>query len=251
LGERPDFQFADNVNFTVAFWVKNTDGPYGAVWFDLPFLCSVAGSTFSTPGLVLAYTYGIPPEDYIGGWAYSIYGTGGGVGGRGDEGAIDDGTWRHLAYVFDRVAGATVYTNGVPAAFHKQSGTAAYNAGDINNPGAWLTIGQDPSGAYWPDTAWTASSASGAMDDLGIWRKALTPLEVASLYTAGINNLSFVGVPDSFYAVWYGGSLKIYWNIGVLQSSTTVNGTYTDVPGATSPYTVPLAGAKAFFKVRK
>lgn len=251
LGERPDFQFADNVNFTVAFWVKNTDGPYGAVWFDLPFLCSVAGSTFSSPGLVLAYTYGIPPEDYIGGWAYSIYGSDGGVGGRGDEGAIDDGTWRHLAYVFDRVAGATVYTNGVPAAFNKQSGTAAYNAGDINNPGAWLTIGQDPSGAYWPDTTWTASSASGAMDDLGIWRKALTPLEVASLYTAGINNLSFTSVPDSFYAVWYGGSLKIYWNVGVLQSSTTVNGTYTDVPGATSPYTVPLAGAKAFFKVRK
>jgi hypothetical protein len=256
LGDRPDFHFADNTDFSVAFWVQRlaADDPYGAEWFDLPFLTTTVGSTFGD-GLVLAWTYGIPSGTtaaYIGGWAYSIYGvgTGTGVGGRGEAGSIDDGTWRHLVYVFDRKAGATVYTNGVPAAFHKQAGTAAYNAGNIDT-GNWLTIGQDPSGAYWPDTTWTVRGAAGCMDDLGIWRKALTPLEAASIYMAGINNKSFTTVPDSFYMVQYGGSLKIYWNIGVLQSSTSVTGPYTDVSGARSPYTVTPTGASKFFKVRK
>jgi hypothetical protein len=242
LNDRPDFHFGADVNFTVAFWVKNTDA-VAAQWGDLPFLTTTVGSTFGT-GLVLAWTYGTGGDPWIGGWAYSIYDAGGnGVGGRGDQGAIDDGEWHHLAYVFDRIKGATVYKNGVPATFHKQAGTAAYNAGDIDT-GNWLTIGQDPTGLY-------PEAGSGALDDLGVWRKALTPLEVAAIYTAGVNNKSFVGAPDSFYMVQYGGSLKIYWNIGVLQSANNVNGPYTDVPSATSPYTVSPAGARAFFKVRK
>jgi len=257
LNDRPDFHFSSDVDFSIAFWVQRlaADDPYGAEWFDLPFLTTTVGSTFGA-GLTLAWTYGIPSgttAPYIGGWAYSIYegsGVNAGVGGRGEQGSIDDGTWNHLVYVFDRKAGATVYTNGVPAAFHKQAGTAAYNAGNIDT-GNWLTIGQDPSGAYWPDTTWTVRGAAGCMDDLGIWRKALTPLEVAAIYTAGINNKSFTTVPDSFYMVQYGGSLKIYWNIGVLQSSTSVTGPYTDVTGATSPYPVSPTGDRRFFKVRK
>jgi len=35
---------------------------------------------------------------------------------------------------------------------------------------------------------------------------------------------------------------------GILQSSTTVSGTYTNVPGATSPYTVPLGPTARFYR---
>ncbi len=38
---------------------------------------------------------------------------------------------------------------------------------------------------------------------------------------------------------------------GTLQSSPTVNGTYTDVPGATSPYTLNPTGAAGFFRTRQ
>jgi hypothetical protein len=35
---------------------------------------------------------------------------------------------------------------------------------------------------------------------------------------------------------------------GVLQSSTTVNGTYAPVAGATSPYTIPKTGTATFYR---
>jgi hypothetical protein len=38
---------------------------------------------------------------------------------------------------------------------------------------------------------------------------------------------------------------------GTLQSATTVNGTYTDVSGATSPHSVPVSSAPLFFRARQ
>jgi hypothetical protein len=38
--------------------------------------------------------------------------------------------------------------------------------------------------------------------------------------------------------------------VGVLQSSATVNGAYTDVAGATSPYTTPIGPAARFYRSR-
>ncbi len=38
---------------------------------------------------------------------------------------------------------------------------------------------------------------------------------------------------------------------GILQSATTVNGTYTDVTGATSPYTTPATGGARFYRARR
>src|SRR5207249_1898022 len=83
LGDRPDLHFSSNVNFTVAFWVKNTDDPNAAEWGDLPFFTSATNSTFGT-GLVFAWTYGKGTTPYFGGWALSIFDrAGNGVGGRG------------------------------------------------------------------------------------------------------------------------------------------------------------------------
>ena len=47
-------------------------------------------------------------------------------------------------------------------------------------------IGQDPTGKY-AETGWAD------MDDLGVWRRALTSLEAASIYLAGTNHMSFTG----------------------------------------------------------
>lgn len=37
---------------------------------------------------------------------------------------------------------------------------------------------------------------------------------------------------------------------GVLQSSTSLNGTFADVPGANSPHTMDTAGAARYFRAR-
>ena len=44
--------------------------------------------------------------------------------------------------------------------------------------------------------------------------------------------------------------IKITWNSGTLVSSPTVNGTYTPVLNATSPYTVSPSGAAEFYQIR-
>jgi hypothetical protein len=50
------------------------------------------------------------------------------------------------------------------------------------------TIGQEPTGLY-------QETGSGEIDDLGVWRRVLTPLEAASLYTAGLDGQSFEDQP--------------------------------------------------------
>jgi hypothetical protein len=69
-----------------------------------------------------------------------------------------------------------------------RAGTSATAAGNVDT-GNWFTIGQDPTGLY-------GESGAGDIDDLGVWKRALTPLEAAGLYMAGnTSGLSFVGAP--------------------------------------------------------
>ena len=110
-----------------------------------------------------------------------------GVGGRGEIGSINDGNWHHLVHVFDRQNGTMNYLDGLPVNFNKQSGTSIQSATASIDSGAWFTIGQDPTGTY-------AESGAGDIDDLGVWRKALTALEATSIYMAAVSNqMSFTG----------------------------------------------------------
>jgi len=47
-----------------------------------------------------------------------------------------------------------------------------------------------------------------------------------------------------------GNNLILTWSQGTLQSASTVNGQYTDISTATSPWTVPLSGAQQFYRVK-
>src|SRR5207248_2620386 len=149
LNDRADLHFSSNANFTISFWVKNTDNAVGAQWADLPFLTTTPNSSFGG-GLVCAYTFGLAPDNWIGGWAVTVFDAATatvGVGGRGTQGSIDDGNWHNLVHVFDRQNGLVTYLDGNPAAFNRQQGTKLQNAGDIDT-GKWFTIGQDPTGSY-------------------------------------------------------------------------------------------------------
>jgi hypothetical protein len=247
----PDLQFGTVGNFSVALWIRP---PANYVLNDLPYFCDGAGSTFATPGIVFAYTYGTAASGnaaWPGGWAVSVLdAANGGLAGRGEIGSINDGSWHHLVHVFDRKNGAVTYLDGLEVPLHKQAGTSIQAAGSFDNPSRWWTIGQDPTGLYASATAGPApespgTQASGDIDDLGVWKKALTPLEAASLYIAAVSNkLSFVGAPLSFTFHRSGNSLILTWNAGVLQSSSSAQGPYTDLTGE-SPLTVPMTGTGA------
>jgi hypothetical protein len=47
-----------------------------------------------------------------------------------------------------------------------------------------------------------------------------------------------------------GDQVVLTWPAGTLQQSTDVTGTYTDVVGATSPYTNAISGPQGFFRIK-
>ena len=141
------------------------------------------------------------------------------------------------------------YLDGYPAAFTTEATAADSAVGDIDTPNA-ATIGQDPTGQY-------PVSGSAYIDDLGVWTRALTPLEAESIFLAGsVNQLSFTGSgpssntpPTLSLSVLPGPLLDLTWSTGTLQSTTNLTGTWTNVPGATSPYTNSPTGSQLFFRV--
>jgi hypothetical protein len=262
LGVLPDLQFSSNVNFSVSFWIQLPAGFQGG---DLPFFTDAATSTGAN-GFVFAPAYaygtaspnngGVDPSGWAGCWAFSIYGPGGqnagapGIRFYGSNlgsrpGIINDGLWHHLVYVVDRQTGVvTTYLDGYPNHGVKQGGTSL-GATDIDS-GQAATIGQDPTGFY------GEAMSPAAIDDLGVWRKALTPLEAASIYVAAVSNhQSFAGAPlTPLTETRSGTNLILSWTSGFwLTTATNLNGPWTDVT-TVSPLTITPTAAHQFFHVR-
>ncbi|MGC3959619.1 MAG: hypothetical protein QM813_17215 [Verrucomicrobiota bacterium] len=227
LGQRTDLSFSSNVNFTVAYWVKLPPGYSGG---DLPFFCNAAGSAFS-PGYTFAPSYN------QGGWSWTLNGT----GIYGASASINDGNWHHLVHTFDRAGRGITYLNGVQV--DSRSITAV---GSIDQA-ARTCIGQDPNGTY-------GESGEADIDDIGVWRKVLTPLEAASIYMAAVSNgVSFATAPAPAVTLniqSVGAQMQLTWTGGgTLQASGEATGTYTNVPSASSPYLTSPTGTKRFFRV--
>jgi autotransporter-associated beta strand protein len=246
LGVRADLKFSSNVDFTVSYWVRQLNG---STYTNLPFFGDTINSTGSgsggNPGFVFA-----PYETAIsaGGWQLAIGGSVGTMSSPSafttfpDSNLINDGNWHHLVHVGTRAANVATYLDGTQV-----DSEAISFIGNIDNNNA-ATIGQDPTGAY-------PVAAQADLDDLGVWRRTLTPLEVSGIYLAGATNhisfappvnplvraaLQIVQVsPGQYQIIWPGG--------GTLQASADVLGPYTNVPSGTSPYTIPISLSPQLF----
>jgi hypothetical protein len=247
---RPDLKFSSNVDFTVSYWVRQ---PNGSTYTNLPFFGDAINSTGSGSGGNRGFVFA-PYQTAIsaGGWQVAI---GGGSGSMStpsqftsfpDSDLINDGNWHHLVHVATRAANVATYLDGTQV-----DSEAISFVGDIINVNP-AAIGQDPTGTY-------PVAAGGDIDDLGVWRRTLTPLEVSGIYLAGATNhvsfappvnpivraaLQIVQVsPGQYQIVWPGG--------GTLQASGDVIGTYTNVPSGTSPYTIPVSsGPQLFYRLK-
>jgi len=144
------------------------------------------------------------------------------------SGDLGGGNWIYLAGTYD---GTTwrLYRNGAQVASAAGSGALAVNYGE------W---GIGATGMGWAD------NFAGAIDEAAIYNTALSSAKVASHYLAGKAGTSALTiVPAS------GGNVTISWPAGTtLVRSSTVNGTYTAVPGSpVSPLTIP-ATATTFYR---
>jgi hypothetical protein len=181
LGNPPDLNFDGSSDISFSWWGQyTTDAQHD----DIPWLSNKDWNSGGNRGWVLA------SEDSSRGLRWNIRGFGetrrdipSPYAGSG----WDDGNWHHYVVTFTHGAGAmaTTYQDGV-----------AVDATDLNNSTLILgyallptNILQDGTGTY-TDTDSGANFDLAAIDDLGIWRRALTDAEVTLIYTMGLQGIS-------------------------------------------------------------
>ncbi|MBP7825454.1 MAG: hypothetical protein KA236_02740 [Verrucomicrobia bacterium] len=227
----PDFQFSTDVDFSVSYWVRFTGTPG-----DLPFLAT-AWNSYGQQGLTFA------PGWETGTWSYylgAISDTGDDLGTGYNTDQINDGQWHLLVHSFDRSGNAVTYLDGVEVDVRSMVGV-----GDLDSY-YYLTIGQDPSTAY-------AEAAVLEMDDVGIWRRALSAYEAQSIYTVATTagkSFDTYG-PVTLQIIPTGPELELIWQAGTLEQADEVNGQYTPVPGAVAPYYKVTPGVvRKFYRIK-
>jgi hypothetical protein len=219
LGTPADLQFGASVNFSVGYWVRFTGTPG-----DLPFLCNSVGS-FSRPGFTFAPSYD------EGGWSWSLALEGGngstGFGDYGEPASINDGQWHHLLHSFDREGDAVTYLDGVRG----RSMCIVVPMTRSLTRTTPVNIGQDTTGHY-------PESGEIDIDDLGVWRRALSPYEAECVYSVGKNyGLSFDSYgPVALRIQTSPGGVEIIWQAGVLESADDIHGLWEPVADAIAPY---------------
>jgi len=231
-GPPTDLRFGAATSFTVGLWVRMTNSPG-----DLPFI-GTATNAANNPGWVLCPSY------QAGGWQWGLNdGAGNNLTVSGAANSINDSNWHHFALVVNRTSGrANAYLDGAAVSTRDIS-----TLGSIDNNNYWpISVGQDPTGLY-------PEAAAIKVDDIGIWRKALTSLELASIASAGRvggNSFDTVGpIPLSITPI--GGNLVISYGAGTLLEAANVTGPYTPVVGAAAPqYSTSPSGAAKFYRVQ-
>jgi Concanavalin A-like lectin/glucanases superfamily/Immunoglobulin domain len=236
LGLPADLQFGSAASFSIGLWVKL---PAGFAGGDLPFIGTGIGS-MNNPGWDLGPSFG------AGGWQWCLNDgvlpsiVTNNIDVSGPDNSINDGNWHNFVLTVDRTAHmANSYLDGAPVASRDITGL-----GSLDN-GSSVTIGQDPTGQYPTLSPATQSELNtwgplqvATLDDLGIWRRALTDLEARSIYYAGQNGKSF----DIFGPVVLtinrlaNGNIELIWQTGTLKSATSLLGPWTPVSGASAPY---------------
>jgi hypothetical protein len=233
----PDLAFGMG-GWSASYWIKLTN--YNRV----PFLCSSVGGVrptgdyYNGGGFATGceYNSGLPG----GGGTVELWVNGGFCWAVTNDFASDQ--WHHIVLT---KAGADsnyrmkLYVDGVP-----NSESWGYGA-TTDSPNPW-NIGQDGMGTL-------AQDGSGVMDDLGIWSRELTPLEVYSIREVGLNGKSLNQVaPVQLHLNQVGANLDLSWQAGTLLSSTNVRTGYTPVAGATAPfYRTTATGTATFFRVQQ
>ena len=156
------------------------------------------------------------------------------------SGAVTAGAWHMLTAAIDRAGGkATLYVDG-----------AAVQSGNVltdfpNN--TTLDLGTLPDGSFHLNGLMDeARIAAGVNSDNWIWATYATVAQNSTFESYSAISSSAV----TLTANKSGNNLILTWPQGTLQSAGVVNGTYTNITTATSPYSVPLSGAQQYFRVK-
>jgi hypothetical protein len=160
------------------------------------------------------------------------------VGNLGTTTVLNDNRWHQVALVYDQSASLSFYIDGV-----------VNNNAPVGSPWTWPT-GQELEWGLSHDTN-TWQAYNGLMDDVRFYNRGLSDTEIASAYSGALVDTNALIMQLNFTAA-PGQGMTLTWKCpdAVLQSADAVNGPYTDLVGATSPYNVGLQKAAKFYRYR-
>ena len=247
-----DLSFGATNDFTIALWAFI---PTNSFRGDPALLGNKDWGSGSNPGFVIFTTGGLR-------WNYRDLN-----GPRVDYNPgirVDNGQWHHLLVVFARTNGARTYLDGVL----RDTRSIGNGAGSIDAPaGKTLNIGQDGTGKYvdfggTPVAGPRVSITNALLDEVVIWRRALTQQEATAVYSvgqAGLEVTKAVAIAaGSITAVPSGSNISMTW-IGAsglkLQRTTSLASpiVWEDVPGTdgVSNIVLPATGAPTFYRLSR
>jgi Concanavalin A-like lectin/glucanases superfamily/Immunoglobulin I-set domain/Immunoglobulin domain len=235
LGRPADLQLNASASFSISLWVNQTNG---AEFGDLPFIGTETNSA-NNPGWILCPSY------HAGGWQWNLNDSTNNLDLNGPNDSINNAQWHNFVLSVDRSANiAKTYLDGVMVAQADITGL-----GNLDNGGP-IVIGQDPTGLY-------PEAGQFSLDDVGLWRRALTALEVAQLESAGRTaGRSFDTVAPAAVTLTIsksGSNITISWPSGTLYQSDSIGtgAVWTAVPGASAPsYTFTPGSGNKFYRVQ-
>jgi hypothetical protein len=244
LGYPDDLKFVDTVDFSVSFWANYTQSVD-----DPPFISNKNWASSGNPG------WGIFTQDN-GHYRVNTTGTGGTKYdlGSGSTPLVRDGTWHHIVLSHARGAIVSVYTDGVLTSTSPDLTTGSI---DTDGLGYAVNIAQDGRGIY--TDVGSAGITNALIDDVGIWRRAISAQEALAVYTAGQNGKDLsqaVVVTKVMLSVTASGNnLNITWpgspTVKLQESRDVLPTSWTDVPGTlgASSASVAATNSAAFFRL--
>jgi hypothetical protein len=260
LGYPPDLQLGAEDDFSVSLWVN-----YSTQGGDLPFLSNKDWDKSHKPGWAITTQ---------GGGNFRLNASGPNRGAdfftTATTPVIRNAAWHHLLICFQRTDGsrsAWVYTYVDGALVNRTamslSGTVdtlalpfSYASPRVSKQTSWaLNIGQDGTGVYFDKGG--ASAIGAKMDDLGIWRRALSAEEARAIFVAGRAglDLSQAVVPPRLFISQADGFISLSWSgdPGNQVETTTdlTSGAWMPLPGVanTNAVSLPVGDQPAYFWV--
>jgi phospholipase C len=260
LGYPNDLQFGVTNDWSVAMWVNYTNQSD-----DLPFISNKDWDASANQG------WGIFTQS-SGNFRINVTGPNSNADkfDRTQTPVIRDGTWHHIVVSFLRAPASQsayvyAYVDGVLTNKSVMNLTGdidtfalpfANHQGLTTHQSTWaVNIGQDGTGVY--DDKGNAYDIAAKIDDVGIWRRALTANEAMAIYNAGQagRDLSQAALKVKLLCNLSGGTIHINW-IGSptikLQKTVSLSpAVWNDVPGTlgASSASLSTAGNAAYFRL--
>ena len=209
-------------------WIKPSS--LSDVEYRAPF-SSMWNSDFG--GHIFGWNIYQHPQGY---WTFNAF-NGGGSGSFTSEfndHPLDTNTWYHMV-ITDDLTNLNYYVNNVLGVVLNVASWGFQPNGINGDPGVAggpTVLGQRSDFAFSP--------FDGAIDEAAVYNYALSPQQIRNhfLYTTVLN------------ITRAGNNVILTWPAGALQASPVVTGTYTNVLGATSPFTNAIGGSAQSFRVK-